>query len=298
MRFDPLVLVGAVFAGGGIGFISGLFGIGGGFLLVPVLNIVLRIPIQFAVGSGVCQVLGPATTSLLARRVGRDSLKLPLTVAGGLFTGVFSGVHVFQLAERRGNIVLGGALVPLADVVVLSVYLLLLLGVGLFAVWDARRELAGRPIRRGWIVRWQIPPFGQFSQFDPPRVSIPILVWFGLTVGFLAGLLGTSGGLILIPGLIYLLGVKTHRAVVSSLLIVWMTAAQATLVHAWHGHVDLPLVAALLLGGTLGARLGAEFGLRLAGRQLRSAFGWMVLCAAVLIAARLVWLVTSGTTDV
>ena len=293
--FDPLVLTGAAFAGGGIGFVAGMFGIGGGFLLVPVLNIVLRIPIQFAVGSGICQVLGPATTSLLARRVGRESLQLPLTLAGGLFTGVFSGVRLFQLAEHQGDVALLGTMVPLADVVVLAVYCLLLTSLGLFAIWETCRARRGRPLKRGWLTRLRIPPFGQFAQFNLHDVSIPLLAWFGLAIGFLAGLLGTGGGMILIPGLIYLLGMRTHQAVVSSLLIVWMTAAEATAVHAWHGHVNLPLVASLLLGGTLGARLGSEFGQRIGGRQLRTAFGWLTLVAAAMIAVRLVWLLTSAT---
>ena len=78
-----LALVGL--AGGGIGFVSGMFGIGGGFLIVPVLNIGLKVPIELAVGAGACQGLGPATTALLARRVSTADVRMPLTIAGGLF---------------------------------------------------------------------------------------------------------------------------------------------------------------------------------------------------------------------
>ena len=89
MEFSSVsMLVPVTLAGAAVGVVAGLFGVGGGFLLVPVLNIVLRIPMELAVGAGACQVLGPATTSLLARRVAREHLRLPLTIAGGLFRGL------------------------------------------------------------------------------------------------------------------------------------------------------------------------------------------------------------------
>ena len=78
------------------------------------------------------------------------------------------------------------------------------------------------------------------------------------------------------------------RSVFSSLLIVWLVAAQSTIAHAWHEHIELPLVVALLFGGTVGARIGSDLSKKLGGRQLRHGFGWLLLTAAALIAARLV----------
>ncbi|NOX54829.1 MAG: sulfite exporter TauE/SafE family protein [Planctomycetes bacterium] len=290
MGFSQLTfqqLGGAVVAGGAVGYLSGLFGVGGGFLLVPLLNIVLGIPIELAVGAGPCQVLGPATTSLLARRVGKADLRLPLIIALGLLIGVFWGARLLEAAKQQGRIAWNGQSIPLAELVVLSLYWILLVVLGAFSLWEVRRSQRRRPIPRGWIRRWRIPPYATLPDSDGQDISIPVVSWFAVAVGFLAGLIGTSGGLILLPSLIYLVGLTTHRAVLNTIVIVWIVAAQSTIAHAWHDNINLVLVMSLLLGGTIGARLGAVTSLRLGGRQLRHRFGWLLLGTAVLIALRL-----------
>lgn len=287
MDFGPVQWALVTLAGSVVGILAGLFGIGGGFLVVPVLSIVLSIPMPLAVGAGVCHVLGPATTALLARGVRREHLKLPLTIAGGLFVGVFWGAWCLQWAKGRGEITVNGSSVPWADLLVLSTYFVLLLSVGLFALWDVRRSRAARSLGPAWMAHWRVPPYARFVEFDQPRVSITVVAWFGLAVGLVAGLLGMSGGLVLLPGLIYLLGMRTHQAVMSSQVIVWLVAFQATVVHAWHENISLTLVMALLLGGTVGARIGSELSQKLGGRRLRQGFGWLLVGTAAIIGARL-----------
>ena len=288
-----MTLLPALCAGAGVGFLSGMFGVGGGFLIVPVLNLVLRVDMELAVGTGACQVLGPATTSLLARRIDLRNIRLPLTIGGGLLVGVFSGAHVLELARQRGTIVLSRREVDAVELMVLSAYFALLLGIGCFAFWESRREQSGRPRGRGLFANWRIPPYGEFAEFDGQPVSIVVLAWFGLAVGFVSGLLGMSGGLILMPGLIYLLGMKTQNAVASSLVIVWMVSFQGTIAHAWHGNINLPLVVALLIGGTIGARIGSEVGIKLGGRNLRRRFSLMLLITAALIGMSLLRLIVA-----
>ncbi len=290
MKFETLEFVLAGLAGGGVGFISGVFGVGGGFLIVPVLNIVLGIEFQYAAGASVCQVLGPATTSLLSRRIRLDDFRLPLTISGGLLFGVFAGAQALESMLHVGKVVIFDKEVWLADLVGLAIYFVLLLSVGLFAIWEVHRTKLNRPLRRGWLTAWHIPPFASFPEFDSDRISIAVLAWFGVGVGFLSGLLGMSGGLVLLPGLIYLLGVKTHQSVISSLIIVWIISAQATAAHAWNGFVDLGLVMALLFGGTIGARLGTELSVKLRGPKLREGFGWLLLFTSAMIGFRLLWL--------
>lgn len=284
------VLFYSALAGGGVGAVSGLFGVGGGFLLVPVLNILLGIPMQVAVGCGVCQVLGPATTSMLARDIRREHLRLPLIISGGLMVGVIAGAVLLQRAKDSGFLETGGVQIPLADVAVLGTYLLLLSGLAAFAFWEAYRLKCNRPLPRGWLVKLTIPPFVELAEIDGPPVSLPVLCWFGLVVGFTSGLLGISGGLLLLPGFVFLLGIRTHKAILASLVIVWGVSVGSTAVHAWLGNVDLQLVVALLFGGTVGARIGADFGQQLEGPQVRYAFAWLMLAAAALIAARFAWL--------
>lgn len=289
MTFGLLDLAWAALVGGGVGVVSGMFGAGGGFLIVPVLSIILRIPVELAVGAGACQGLGTATTALLARRAGLAQLRLPLTIAGGLFMGVYSGAAALRSAGTSAVLVVPWSVraVPAAELLVLLTYFLLLASVGVFALWEARQGRGRAVFAAARRAALRIPPVEVFEEFQERRMSIPVLAWFGLIVGFFAGLLGMNGGLILLPGMMYLLGLRTRQAVVSSLVIVWLVSVQSTIVHAWHGHVNLLLVVALLVSGTVGARLGVEVGERLGGRRLRSGFGWLLLGAAALIAVRL-----------
>lgn len=295
MTFTEWDLTCAVLAGAGVGFLSGVFGLGGGFLIVPVLKIVVGLPIELAVGAGACQVLGPATTSLLARRVERRHFRFPLTMMGGLLVGVFAGVATLDRAKQfgaDGTVNLFSRRVSFIDLIVLAVYFCLLLIVGLFVLWEssrARGDESAAP--RGLLEPVRIPPFAELSEFRSGSASIVVIAWFGLAVGFLSGFLGMSGGLVLLPGLIYLLGIRTQQAVTSSLVLVWFVALQNTIAHAWHDHIDLKLVMALLVGGTIGARLGSDIGVKLAGRKLRSRFGWLLIFTAAIIAMRLVLMV-------
>lgn len=269
-------LVWMVVSGGGVGFVAGLFGVGGGFLLVPVLHVLLGVPMEFAVGAGTCQALGPATTALLQRGVKRETLRFPLVLFGGLLVGVVSGA-----AMHAGRS-------PDVEQLVLWVYLVTLLALGAFAILESAMSQAGRPLPRGWLRSIPLPPYGRFPDIGQPQLSIPVLAWFGLGVGYLSGLLGISGGLVLLPGMVYLFGVPAHDSVRCSLVVVWLVSAQATVVHAWNGNVDLWLVSALMVGGTLGARAGSTVGSRLGGAGLRLRFGLLLLAAAGLVAYRLI----------
>ncbi|GAB4138592.1 MAG: sulfite exporter TauE/SafE family protein [Planctomycetaceae bacterium] len=289
MTFTLLDLFYAAFAGAGIGFLSGMFGLGGGFLVVPVLNIVFAgIPMEIAVGAGASQVLGPATTSLLARRVDRRHFRFPLTIMGGLLIGSYTGVLAIGWARKYGTVELFGRTVVFIDIAVLTVYLALLLSIGVFVIWESSQasSLSARRIE-GLLSGWHVPPCVHMAEFPDRQISITVLAWFGLAVGFLAGFLGMSGGLILLPGLVYLLGMRTQQAVTSSLVIVWLIALLNTAVHAWHGNINLSLVMFLLMGGTVGARIGSEVGVKWGGQKLRKRFGWLLLFTAGLIGWKL-----------
>lgn len=270
--------------GAGVGLIAGLFGIGGGFLIVPALNMLLGLPMQIAVGSAACQVLGPATTSVLARRVAWDELRLPLIVAGGLFAGVFAGAGVLNHLTESSRA--GTAAIWDVETVVLAIYLCLLLVLGLFALWESGRELAHKPIPVGWLALVPLSPKTQIEGVHQP-LSIVVLAWFGLGVGFLSGLLGISGGLLLLPGLVYLIGLDWQRAVTASMLIVWCVAVQSTIAHSLHDHIRLVVVIGLLLGGTFGARIGVEWSSRVHPVRGRQSFGWLALVTAATIGLKL-----------
>ncbi len=276
-------------AGGLIGFLAGMFGVGGGFLLVPILHIVLGIPMELAVGASACQVLGPATTSLLARKMRFRDLFFPLVITGGLLFGVIAGTGILEHAKDVAAVSINGKTIRVADLVVLIAYFVMLLGLGVISLRSARRsdaELSGNLLNE----RLQIPPLAQFPGLLDGRLSIPLIAWFGLGLGLVSGLLGISGGILLLPTLIFGLGIPTHRAISCSLVIVWIVAFQSTIAHAWHGNISIIIVIALLVGGTIGARLGSDLNARLKGLQLRRQFGWLLLSVAFMIGARLVFL--------
>ncbi|MEW4526128.1 sulfite exporter TauE/SafE family protein [Maioricimonas sp. JC845] len=284
----PLTYLLATVASAGVGLLAGLLGLGGGFLLVPVLNVILGMPMQMAVGASACQALGPATTFLRARRVRREEWRLPAIIAGGLFIGVFAGATVLHQASQAGSESAAGT--SRADVLVLSVYCVILVSLGIFSIWESRQAARYRPLTPLRIGNLPIPPWANFPDDFPHTMSIPILTWFGLLLGFLSGLLGISGGLLLLPGLIYLFGLPTRRAINTSMVTVWIVSAQSTLAHAWHGHIEIPIVLCLLLGGTTGARIGSELGRRVLGTQLRGSFGWLALGTGTFVGARLIWI--------
>lgn len=284
---ELLLVVGCGFV---VGSLSGIFGVGGSFLLVPILHVVLRIPIEVAVGSTACQVLGPSTAALLARRVTRPQLRLPLILTGGIIMGVLLGTIILKKAGQFGELQINGRNVEASELLVLGTYLVMLVGIGSFSLYEVRRQLVGRPLRRGMLARVSVPPVDTFPELGVGTVSIPVLSMFGFVTGITAGMLGISGALLLIPGLVYLLDIRSRKAILASLIVVWITSFLATISHAWQGNVDLWLTVALMFGGTIGARIGSDLSTRLQSRSLRSGIGWLSLFAAALVLFQLVQL--------
>jgi uncharacterized membrane protein YfcA len=286
LQSSTLIL--SAIAGGLVGVLSGLFGVGGGFLLVPLLNTALGIPLPMAVGSATCYTLGPATTALLARRPTLGYAELPLILGGGLFAGVLTGTSTLTALQSTGDLILFGRSIPAVDLAVLGCYSLLMTGIAFVSIRTALRPqqlLSDRPL--GIVSRWRVRPIAMIPDLTPSEYSIPLLALLGFGVGCLSGFLGMSGGLVLIPATVFLLGMKVRDATTVTVVIVWLASCQACVLHSLNGRVNLWLTAALLVTGPIGARLGAEFGMRLQGRQLRFGFGLMVLCAAAIVWFRL-----------
>ena len=281
--FVVLEIVATILVGAGIGLVSGLFGVGGGFLIVPVLSALYGFRLAW-IGTASCQALGQATTGLMARRLNWDHLQLPLIVSGGLLTGVWFGSRTLSVSSIGSVDGVNGIS---SESLVLGSYTALLSLVGILALWETHRTRNGRPFKRGWLANWPLPPYASFPQLNTSRTSIAVLAWFGRAVGFLAGLLGLSGGMIMLPGLIYCIGLGTHQAVAVTLVVVWLVAAQAAAIHAWYGRVELIPAMALLAGGTIGARIGTQLSERLGGSTLRNSFGYLLLGTAALSAAQL-----------
>lgn len=269
-----------------VGGLAGVFGVGGGFLLVPTLTVFVGVPVELAVGASCCQVLGPATTSLLARSIRFAHLRLAAILSGGLIAGVVLGGSMLHQLQLAGSFGWHGRSIRWADLAVLSSYLVLVLLLAATVAW----EIYGRMPRvfrsSGPLGRIRLPPYVPFDE-SGELVSLPVLCWFGIAVGCVSGLLGMSGGLILFPALIYLWGMPTQAAIRMTLVIVWAISCLGTIVHSWNGYVRLDLVVALLIGGTLGARIGAHLSLQSGARQLKLGFAVLLLITGLIVGCRL-----------
>jgi uncharacterized protein len=268
--------------GAAVGFLSGLFGVGGGFIITPLL-IFLGIPPAVAVGTGSAQIVATSVSGAVAQyRRGNVDVTLGIVLLAGGLAGTLLGVQMVRVLRRIGQF----------DLVVSLAYVMFLGGIGTLmllesvsAIRKARR--GGRPLaRRGSAHGWLdgLPFKMRFRKSKLYISAIPPLI-IGVFVGFLAALMGIGGGFIVVPALIYLLRVPTSIGVGTSLFqLVFLTAATTILHAATNQTVDLPLAAFLVIGGVAGAQLGAAAGARLGGEQLRFWLAALVLAMCMRVA--------------
>ncbi|HOY76578.1 MAG TPA: sulfite exporter TauE/SafE family protein [Hyphomonadaceae bacterium] len=274
---DPLILIAI---GGLVGFLSGLFGVGGGFLLTPLL-IFYGVPAAVAVSTQANQVLATSIAGVSAHWRERqvDTRLGTLMLMGGL-AGSTVGVGVFSLLKYFGVV----------DATIAVLYIVFLGVIGGLMAWESVGALGGQggdPGRRTRLRVWmrtlpmkrRFPRSGLYISIIPP-------ICIGFFVGVLAAVLGVGGGFILAPAMVYLLGVPTRVMVGTSLFqIIFLTAYVTFLQATFNGTVDLVLAAVLMLGGVIGARYGAMAGRKLKAAQLRLLLALLVLG----IAGRLVY---------
>jgi uncharacterized protein len=271
----------------GVGVLSGLFGVGGGFLTTPLL-IFYGIPPTVAAASAASQVTGASVSGVFAhlRRGGVDMAMGAVLVAGGLI-GAILGAFVFRLLQTTGQI----------DTVINLLYVVLLGSIGGLMMRDAVRSLRasrepGRPApakRRhhplvaALPLRWRFYASGLY--ISP---LAPLLL--GVVTGILTVLLGVGGGFIMVPAMIYLLGMGTRVVVGTSLFQILFITAATTLIHAVTTKaVDIVLAALLLIGSVVGAQLGARLAQRLKPDYLRFLLAALVLVIAIRLAIGLGW---------
>jgi uncharacterized membrane protein YfcA len=280
MSVDALLLVGIGF---GVGWLSGLFGVGGGFLLTPVL-ILIGIPSFVAVASGANQTLGASVSGLIAqaRRSNVDWRMGGVLVAGGL-VGSVAGVQLFALLREKGQV---DAAVALFYVVVLGVVGLLMVMESVRAIFRRARARPRRLHQHSWAHGL---PFKM--RFRQSRLYISVLppLAVGFVIGVLSAIMGVGGGFMLVPAMIYILGMPTSVVIGTSLFHVVCITASVTFLQAVQvGGVDIVLTMLLLMGGVAGAQFGAAMGSKLRGEETRVLLGLLVLGVALMLMWELV----------
>ncbi|CAA7615873.1 sulfite exporter TauE/SafE family protein [Magnetospirillum sp. SS-4] len=272
--------------GGGVGFMSGLFGVGGGFLMTPLL-IFLGIPPTVAVGTEANQIVASSVSGVLAHwRRGNVDIKMGLILTAGGFVGSTLGVYLFRILRNLGQIDL---VISLCYIVFLGIIGALMLVESLQALRSSRKHAAGgttAPRRKLHQHSWLHGlPFKMRFRRSKLYISALLPALIGLFVGILAAIMGVGGGFVMVPAMIYLLGMPTAVVVGTSLFQIIFVTANATFLQSTMNHtVDVVLALLLLAGGVIGAQIGARFGVKLKGEQLRSLLALMVLgvCAKLL----------------
>ena len=268
-----------------VGLLSGMFGVGGGFLTTPLL-IFYGIPPTVAVASATTQITGASVSGVHAhwRRGGVDLRMGGVMIAGGLIGSVI-GAWLFRALQNSGQI----------DLIIGFLYVLLLGSIGGLMLKDAMvalgwiepPEARAQPRHNKWVAslpgRWRFYASGLYISPVAP-----------LALGFLAGiltvLLGVGGGFILVPAMIYLLGMAPRVVVGTSLMMILAVSAVTTMVHAMTTQaVDIVLAALLLAGGVIGAQYGARLTTKLKPDLLRLALAIIILAVALRMALGLAW---------
>ena len=268
--------------GAAVGFLSGMFGVGGGFLITPLL-IFYNIPPAIAVATGANQVIASSFSGTLAHmKRGTLDFKLGTVLLGGGILGSTVGIYVFTLLRSLGQLDL---FISLLYVVMLGTVGGLMLVESVNALRRARDGAAPtlkKPGQHNWIHRLPLKMRFRASKLF---VSVIPVIGLGAGVGFLSSIMGVGGGFIMVPALIYLLKVPTNVVVGTSLFQIIFVAAYTTIVHASTNYtVDVVLAFMLMIGGVAGAQYGAKAGQRLRGEQLRALLALLVLAVALRLA--------------
>ena len=279
MSVNMLILLGM---GAAVGFLSGMFGVGGGFLITPLL-IFYNIPPAVAVATGANQIVASSVSGVLShlKRGGVDFKLGTVLLAGGL-AGSSLGVYIYSLLRMVGQL----------DLIVSILYVVFLGTVGALMLIESvralRRARSGelvslrRPGQHNWVHK--LPFKMRFKRSRLYVSAIPVL-GLGAMIGMLAAIMGVGGGFIMVPAMIYLLKVPTNVVIGTSLFQIIFVAAYTTVVQAVTNQtVDVRLALLLMIGGVAGAQYGARAGQRLRGEQLRAMLAILVLLVALRLA--------------
>jgi hypothetical protein len=276
-----------VVLGGLVGFLTGMFGVGGGFLTTPLL-IFYGIPPSVAVASAATQITGASVSGAIShwRRGGIDPQMGAVLVAGGI-VGTAFGSALFRWLQQLGQI----------DTVIAILYVLLLGSIGTLMLRESLTALGhkgfgyrdGRAARRHHPMIAALP--GRFRFYRSGLYISPLgPLLLGFATGILTVFLGVGGGFVMVPAMIYLLGMSTAVVVGTSLFQIVFVTAAATLVHAtWSRTVDIVLAALLLVGSVVGAQIGAKAAGKMKAEYLRLGLALLVLAVAVRVAIGLGW---------
>ncbi|GHD53758.1 UPF0721 transmembrane protein [Thalassobaculum fulvum] len=271
--------------GGMIGVLSGVFGVGGGFLMTPLL-IFMGVPPAVSVATSANQIVASSVSGVIAHwRRGNVDFKMGLVLLVGGFFGSSAGVALFAVLRRFGQIDL---VINLSYVIFLGTIGLLMLHESVRAILRSRKPTGRRSKlhQHNWL--HGLPLKMRFRR-SKLYISALLPLGIGFSVGVLTALMGVGGGFVMVPAMIYLLGMPTGVVVGTSLFQIIFVTANVTFLQALNTQtVDVVLAITLLVGAVIGAQFGTQIGAKLKGEQLRSLLALMVLGVCIKLAVDLV----------
>jgi uncharacterized membrane protein YfcA len=270
-----------------VGFLSGLFGVGGGFLLTPLL-MVIGIPPTVAAASDANQIVAASTSGTFAHwRLGNVDFKMGIILVAGGIVGGTVGVQLIKLLRAAGN----------ADFVIKITYVVMLGIVGSYMFQESLKNLRPRPLpisgvkspKKSWFAGCcDALPLAINFEKSGIKLSVFMPIILGTLVGILSALMGVGGGFIMVPVMVYMLRMPMHVVVGTSLFQVLFTCINVTFMQSYYNHtVDLVLALSLLVGSTTGAQIGARISNRLKADQLKIILASIVLAVMVKMALEL-----------
>nr|WP_290129003.1 sulfite exporter TauE/SafE family protein [Hoeflea alexandrii] len=265
--------------GAAVGFLSGMFGVGGGFLITPLL-IFYNIPPAVAVATGANQVVASSVSGALAHfRRGTLDIKLGLVLLVGGLAGATVGIQIFSMLRRLGQL----------DLIISLLYVVFLGSVGGLMLWESvnslRRAANNKPVslrkpgQHNWVHRL---PFKMRFKRSKLYLSVIPVILLGFAIGILTSVMGVGGGFIMVPAMIYLLRIPTSVVIGTSLFQIIFVTAFTTVVQATTNYsVDIVLAWLLMVAGVIGAQYGVRVGQKMRGEQLRAGLALLVLAVGI-----------------
>ncbi|AEH45917.1 protein of unknown function DUF81 [Thermodesulfatator indicus DSM 15286] len=271
-----------------VGLLSGLFGVGGGFLMTPLL-IMIGIPPTVAAATDANQIVAASSSGVIAHwRLGNVDFKMGLLLLIGGFTGGALGVHIIKVLKAMGN---ANFLIKITYVVMLGLVGGFMFVESLMALRKSKQknnpgataissgEFLEETKKTSLLSRL---PFQVYFEKSGVSHSVIVPIALGMFVGILAAIMGVGGGFLMVPVMLYFLRMPMHVVVGTSLFQIMFTCTEVTFLQAYTNHtVDFILAILLLLGSTFGAQIGARIGRRLKGDQLKILLSIIVLAITI-----------------
>jgi hypothetical protein len=278
----------AVLLGVGVGVIAGMFGVGGGFLLVPLMHVLLGVPVPAAVGIGLCVTIANAFGAYLRyREMGHAESRFDVMLIGGSLLGVDAGRRILEALEDTGTFFFAGREFGVLPVAVTGLYTALFLTI-IYLLWTKPSPRDDEPSGAGPFARLALPPRADLPVAGLEGVSGPVIGYIGFFNGVLAGLIGIGGGICLIPIMLYGFGFSIQKTAGTGIIVVLVVAVVGTIGHAAIGNVHLGLAATMMVGSALAAQVGATLTKTLPAEVLRKALAIVMIVTLTMLIYKLV----------